>query len=71
MNAVINTLLIEPDKLRFIMTWCVYYPLRRNCFELKQAIAVDKPKAWYKDRQLGGKPYYKNLEELAKARKFK
>ena len=37
-TANIDTVLIEPDSARFMMTWRVSYPLRRNCFELKRVI---------------------------------
>lgn len=68
-NAVIDTLLIEPDKRCFMMTWRVSYPLRKNCFELKQVIAGEMPKIWHRERRFGDKPYYKNLAELVRARK--
>lgn len=35
-NAVIDTVLIEPDQRRFILTWRTSLPLRRNCFELQE-----------------------------------
>lgn len=71
MIAVIDTILIEPDLDRFSLTWRVSYPLQRNCFELKQVIAGDTPKAWHRARQFPNKVYYKNLDELIKARKPK
>jgi hypothetical protein len=37
-NAVIDTVLIEPDEDRFMVTWRTSLPLRRNCFEIKQAV---------------------------------
>ncbi len=68
-DAVIDTLLIEPDLERFSLTWRVSYPLRRNCFELKQIIAGEMPKTWYRARRFPNKTYYKDLAELAKANK--
>ena len=37
-NAVIDTILIEPDQDRFMMTWRVSLPLLRNCFEIFQVV---------------------------------
>jgi len=37
-NAVIDTILIEPDEGRIMLTWRTSLPLRRNCFEIKQAV---------------------------------
>jgi len=68
-DAMIDTLLFEPDKKQFVMTWRISYPLRRNCFELKQVIAGELSKRWHDARRFGDKPYYKNLAELVKARK--
>ena len=35
----IDTVLIEPDERRMMLTWRVSWPLRRNCFELRRVIA--------------------------------
>lgn len=45
--AVIDTVLIEPDHNRFMLTWRVSLPLRKNCFELKQVIAGEMPRSWH------------------------
>lgn len=68
-DAVVDTLVIEPDKRRFMMTGRVSYPLRRNMFELKQVIVGERPKTRHDIRRFGKKPYYKNLAELANARR--
>lgn len=70
-DTVIDTILLEPDLQRFSLTWRVSYPLRRNCFELKQVIAGEMPKAWYRARRFPNKTYYANLAELVKANKLK
>ncbi len=70
-EGLIDTVFIEPDQKRFMITWRVSYPLRRNCFELKQVIAGEMPKAWHRERRSGNKPYYASLAELVKARKGK
>jgi hypothetical protein len=37
-NAVIDTIVIEPDKAQVMLTWRTSLPLRRNCFEIKQLV---------------------------------
>lgn len=38
MNGVIDTVLIEPDHERFMLTWRTSLPLKRNCFELEEIV---------------------------------
>jgi hypothetical protein len=68
-EAVIDTVVIEPDLGRFTLTWRVSYPLRRNAFELRQVIAGEMPAGWYRARQTAGKRYYANLDELIKSQR--
>lgn len=68
-NAVIDTILIEPDLERYTLTWRVSYPLVKDCFEIKQVIAGEMPKAWHRARRLKNKTYYKNLDDLVSAMK--
>ncbi len=68
-NAVIDTVLIEPELSRFSLTWRISFPLRRNFFELKQIVAGEMSKAWYRARRFPNKTYYKNLEELGKVKR--
>lgn len=37
-NAVIDTVLIEPDEDRFMLTWRTSLPLRWNCFEISEVV---------------------------------
>ena len=67
-DAVIDTIVIEPELGRFMLTWRAGLPLRRNCFELKQVIAGEMPPAWHRARRFGTKPYYHGLGELVRAR---
>ena len=70
-EAVIDTILIEPDQNRFMVTWRVSIPLRRNCFELRQVIVGERPLQWYRRRraEAGGKVYYRSLSEFIKVKK--
>ena len=46
LDAVIDTVVIEPDLGRFSMTWRASLPLRQSCFEIKEAV-VDETKQEY------------------------
>lgn len=63
-DAVIDTILIEPDLARFSLTWRVSLPMRRNCFDIKQVIAGEMPKSWHRARRNGHKTHYKSLADL-------
>jgi hypothetical protein len=71
LEAVIDTILIEPDQNRFMLTWRASLPLRRNCFELRQLIVGEMPHEWYRRRRAEdrGKTYYRSLSELIKAKR--
>lgn len=53
--AVCDTLLIEPDAGRFMMTWRIARQLRRNIFELKEAVIGQPTRGWDRARDLGKK----------------
>lgn len=65
--GVIDTIIIEPDKKRLMITWRSSLPLKRNMFEVAQVVVGKMPKAWYRARELG-KTYYPSLRELVRAR---
>jgi hypothetical protein len=66
-KGVIDTLLIEPDQQRFMITWRASYALKRNMFDVVQVVAGVMPKAWYRARELG-KTYYPSLGALVAAK---
>jgi hypothetical protein len=68
-EAVIDTLLLEPDFNRFTLTWRANLPLRRNCFELKETIVGEMPAAWHRTRRTANKRYFAGLGELAAAKR--
>jgi hypothetical protein len=67
LDTVIDTLVIEPDLGRFTMTWRGSLSMRRSCFDVRQIIAGDVTER--SGRFVRGKPYFRNLEELAHARR--
>jgi hypothetical protein len=62
-SAVNDTLILEPDRKRFMMVWRVTRPLKRDMFEVAQAVAGKMPAGWYRARALG-KTYYPSLQAL-------
>ena len=68
-DAVIDTVLIEPDQRRFILTWRASFPLRRNCFEL-QEITIGRTLLEHELRtRVVDKPHFANLAEFIAAKK--
>ena len=67
-NAVVDTIVIEPDMHRFTLTWRSQIPLRKNMFEIEQILVGEMPKGWYRARELG-KTYYPSLGALVADKK--
>jgi hypothetical protein len=63
-NAVIDTIVIEPDLQRFTITWRASLLLRRNLFEVDQVLIGEVSESWRRARDLG-KIYYPSLSALA------
>lgn len=53
LQPVIDTVVIEPDHDRLMLTWRASYPLRRNIFEIEQVVVGRMSAAWYRARELG------------------
>lgn len=68
-KAIVDTILIEPGKDRFMLIWRVSYPLRKSCFDLMQVIAGKNLRDWYGRQRFGSKPYYRSLDELIRVRR--
>jgi hypothetical protein len=68
-DPVLDTILIEPDRGVFMLGWRAVLPMRQSCFDVRQVIVGEQSDAWVRARRYGNKPYYRNLEELARARR--
>jgi hypothetical protein len=66
-QAVADTLALEPDAGRFTITWRASVPIRRNIFEVAQVLVGRMSRAWWRARELG-KTYYPSLAALSRAR---
>ena len=67
-NAVLDTLMLEPDKERFTLTWRCSVPLKKNMFEIPQVLVGNKSRAWWRARQLG-KDYYPSIDDLIRTQR--
>ena len=67
-QAMLDTLLIEPDERRLLLTWRASIPLRRDIFEIPEAVVGPRPRGWWRARTLG-KTWYPSLGDLVRARR--
>ncbi|MEY4562691.1 MAG: hypothetical protein RLZZ618_1968, partial [Pseudomonadota bacterium] len=68
-QAVIDTLVFEPDAGHFTVTWRASLRLGRSVFDVKETIVGEMSAAWHRARRFPGKTYYASLSELVAARK--
>jgi hypothetical protein len=66
-EAIVDTIVIEPDECRLLVTWKAGFPLKRDLFEVAQAVVGKMPPGWYRARELG-KEFYPSLAALAQSR---
>jgi len=67
-EAMIDTIVIEPDKGVFTMTWRVCLPLKKNMFEISQVLVGSMSRGWWRARETG-KAYYPSLADLTNSKK--
>ena len=65
----VDTVFIEPDQQRFMLTWRSTVPMRRSCFDIVQTIVGEELRSVRERRRTGGKRRYANLDEMIKARR--
>lgn len=51
LTAHVDTVLIEPDAERMMLTWRIARPLRRNLFEIAQVLVGKKGPQWWQRRE--------------------
>jgi hypothetical protein len=62
-QAVIDTLVLEPDEGIFTLTWRTMIPLKKSIFEIPQILVGRKTRGWWRARELG-KTYYPSLAHI-------
>jgi hypothetical protein len=65
-DAVLDTIVIEPELGRVQLTWRASLPLRKNIFEIGSVVVGRMSPAYYRARELG-KTYYPSIGALARA----
>jgi hypothetical protein len=65
-QALLDTIIIEPDLGRFTLTWRASHPLKRNMLEMRQCVIGHMSRAWHRARDTG-KTYYPSLGALVAA----
>ena len=61
-RAVIDTVVIEPDLRRFMVTWRASLPLKRNMFEVTQVVVGPNPEDKYQSRD-PNEPLFPAIED--------
>jgi len=67
-QAVIDTIVIQPDKDIFTLTWRASVALKKNMFEIPEVLIGKLPRGWWRARELG-KTWYPSLADLARCNK--
>jgi hypothetical protein len=68
-NGVADTLVIEPDMGRLMITWRANLPLTKNIFELTRVLTGEMSPGWWRARELG-KTYYRSLKEMIREKRY-
>jgi hypothetical protein len=64
-RGTVDTLVLEPDSGRFMLSWRRCLPLRRNLFEIRRVVAGSMPRRWYREEGLARrKRQFSSLAEL-------
>lgn len=71
-EGVIDTLVLEPDQERFLMSWRASLPLEKNHFEIRHIVVGGVSRRVYQEevgqgRRLGQKRRFRSLAELIEA----
>ena len=67
-QAALDTIVIEPDLGRILLTWRASVPLKRNMFEMTQVLVGNMSRAWWRARELG-KTYYPSIGQMVRAQR--
>ena len=70
-NPVVDTVLIEPDKQRFSLTWRLTVPMKRSSFDMRQIVVGKTMRAVRREREGVEKTHYANLDLFIKAQRPK
>lgn len=68
MRARLDTIYIEPDQRRIMLTWRSTIPLSRNIFEIREVIVGRYSRAWWSAR-VANKEYFPSLGALVRSKR--
>ncbi|UXH80658.1 DUF2169 family type VI secretion system accessory protein [Roseateles amylovorans] len=68
-QAVLDTLVFEPDEDCFTATWRAGLALGKSVFDVKEILTGDMSEAWYRARRFPNKTYHRSLAEAVAARR--
>ena len=68
-QAVIDTIIFEPDFNLFTITWRANIDLRKNIFEVPQILVGNQTRGWWRARNMG-KIYYPSLAHWVNANRI-
>ncbi|WP_029524713.1 DUF2169 family type VI secretion system accessory protein [Polaromonas glacialis] len=66
-RAVLDTIVIHPEKRLLTLTWRASLPLKKNIFEVTQVLAGKMPRGWWRARETG-KQWHPSLAQLVQTR---
>ena len=67
-DAVVDTVLIEPDQGRFMLTWRASLPMKKSCFDIRQVVVERSAEEHEIAARRAEKKHYPNLGALARDR---
>jgi hypothetical protein len=62
-RAVLDTVVIDSDARRLLLTWRSSLPLKRNLLELREVVVGRMSPGWYRARRIG-KTYYRSVATI-------
>jgi len=67
-HPVVDTLLIEPDHHRIMLTLRCAVPMKKSVFDIRRTVVGESLRSVRSKRSLGGKKRYANLDEMIKSK---
>jgi hypothetical protein len=67
-EAMVDTIVLEPGRQRFTVTWRATLALARSVFDVRETIVGEPSAGWRRSRLLPRKAYYRTLDDLIRGR---
>ncbi|AET93679.1 hypothetical protein BYI23_D001690 (plasmid) [Burkholderia sp. YI23] len=66
-DALLDTIVLEPDEARYTLTWRSVLPLGKSIFDVREVIVGERSRAARMTRRFAGKPWYPSLADAVRA----